>query len=75
VFVGTIVFGFVPVTRDIEATGYSTAELQEETTRSEVDTILQAFEPVMDSVVLLSVLDYVFIVAGFLLFSRFIPWR
>jgi|AntDeeMinimDraft_5_1070356.scaffolds.fasta_scaffold12850_1 hypothetical protein len=68
VFVGTIVFGFVPVTRDIEATGYSTAELQEETTRSEVDTILQAFEPVMDSVVLLSVLDYVFIVAGFLLF-------
>lgn len=68
VFVGTIVFGFVPVTRGIETSGYSTADLQEATTRTEVDTILQAFEPVMDSVVLLSVLDYLFIVAGFFLF-------
>jgi len=33
-----------------------------------VDAILQAFEPVMDSVVLLSVLDYLFIIAGFFLF-------
>jgi hypothetical protein len=68
VFVGTIVFGFVPVTRQIETSGYSTADLQEATTRAEVDTILQAFEPVMGSVVLLSVLDYLFIVAGFFLF-------
>ncbi|CDK37931.1 hypothetical protein [Halorubrum sp. AJ67] len=68
VFVGTIVFGFVPVTREIEVSGYSTADLQEATTRADVDTILQAFEPVMDSVVLLSVLDYLFIVAGFFLF-------
>ncbi|WP_089880448.1 hypothetical protein [Halogeometricum limi] len=68
VFVGTIVFGFVPVTRDIETSGYSTADLQEATTRSEVDTILRAFEPVMESVVLLSALDYLFIVAGFFLF-------
>jgi len=53
VFVGTIVFGFVPVTREIETSGYSTADLQEATTRTDVDAILQAFEPVMDSVVLL----------------------
>ncbi|KAB1190627.1 hypothetical protein GJR96_16035 [Haloferax sp. MBLA0076] len=33
-----------------------------------MDTILQAFEPVMGSVMLLSILDYIFIVAGFLLF-------
>jgi len=52
VFVGTIVFGFVPVTREIETSGYSTADLQEATTRTDVDAILQAFEPVMDSVVL-----------------------
>jgi len=70
VFVGTIVFGFVPVTREIETSGYSTADLQEATTRTDVDAILQAFEPVMDSVVLLSVLDYLFIIAGFFLFSR-----
>lgn len=67
-FVGTIAFGFVPVTRDIEASGYSTADLQEATTRAHVDTILQALEPVMDAVVLLSALDYLFIVAGFFLF-------
>jgi hypothetical protein len=68
IFVGTIIFGFVPVTREIETSGYSTADLQESTTRTDVDTILQAFEPVMDSVVLLSVLDYLFILAGFFLF-------
>ena len=33
-----------------------------------MDTVLQAFEPVMDSVVLLSVLDSLFILAGFFLF-------
>jgi hypothetical protein len=42
--------------------------LQAATNRAEVDTILQAFEPVMDSVMLLSVLDYIFIIAGFFLF-------
>lgn len=68
VFVGTIFFGFVPVTREIETSGYSTADLQEATTRTDVDTIVQAFGPVMDSVVLLSVLDYLFIVAGLFLF-------
>ncbi|MFC4357226.1 hypothetical protein ACFO0N_04595 [Halobium salinum] len=68
VFVGVIVLGFVPVTRQIETTGYSTTDLQAATTRAEVDAILQAFDPVMDSVMLLSILDYVFIVAGFLLF-------
>ena len=67
-FVGVIALGFVPVTRRIETSGYSTADLQAATTRAEVDTILQSFEPVMDSVMLLSVLDYVFIVAGFFLF-------
>ncbi|WP_225317768.1 MULTISPECIES: hypothetical protein [Haloferax] len=56
------------MTRRIETSGYSTADLQAATTREEVDTILQAFEPVMGSVMLLSILDYIFIVAGFLLF-------
>lgn len=68
IFVGVIAFGFVPVTARIETSGYSTADLQEATSRAEVDTILQAFEPVMESVVLLSILDYVFIGAGFFLF-------
>jgi hypothetical protein len=67
-FVGVIALGFVPVTRRIETSGYSTTDLQAATTRAEVDSILRAFEPVMDSVMLLSVLDYVFIVAGFFLF-------
>jgi len=67
-FVGVIALGFVPVTRRIETSGYSTADLQAATSRAQVDTILRAFDPVMDSVVLLSVLDYVFIVAGFFLF-------
>ena len=67
-FVGVIALGFVPVTRRIETSGYSTADLQAATSRAEVDTILQAFEPVMDAVMLLSVLDYIFIVAGFFLF-------
>jgi hypothetical protein len=68
VFVGVIALGFVPVTRRIETSGYATTDLQAATTRTEVDAILQAFDPVMESVRLLSVLDYVFIVAGFLLF-------
>jgi hypothetical protein len=68
VFVGVIAFGFVPVTRAIETSGHSTSDLQDATSRAEVDTILQALEPVMDYVVLLSALDYLFIVAGFFLF-------
>lgn len=68
VFVGVIALGFVPVSRQIETSGYSTADLQAATSRAEVDTILQAFDPVMGSVRLLSVLDYVFIVAGLFLF-------
>lgn len=56
------------MTRQIETSGYSTSELQDATTRAEVDTILQALEPVMDSVVLLSALDHPFILAGLVLF-------
>jgi hypothetical protein len=67
-FIGVIVLGFVPVTRQIEMSGYSTSDLQDATSRAEVDTILQALEPVMDSVMLLSILDYIFILAGFFLF-------
>ena len=67
-FVGVIALGFVPVTRRIETSGYSTSDLQAATTRAEVDTILQALAPVMDAVMLLSALDYLFIVAGFVLF-------
>nr|WP_199268439.1 hypothetical protein [Halomarina oriensis] len=60
--------GFVPVTRRIETSGYSTSELQDATTRTEVDTILLALEPVVDSVMLLSALDYLFVLAGLFLF-------
>lgn len=67
-FIGVIVLGFVPVTRQIEMSGYSTSDLQDAPNRAEVDTILQALEPVMDHVMLLSVLDYIFILAGFFLF-------
>ncbi|WP_435156491.1 hypothetical protein [Haladaptatus sp. DFWS20] len=67
-FIGVIVLGFVPVTRQIEMSGYSTSDLQDATSRAEVDTILQALGPVMDHVMLLSVLDYIFILAGFFLF-------
>ncbi|WP_458210883.1 hypothetical protein [Haladaptatus sp. NG-SE-30] len=56
------------MTRQIEMSGYSTSDLQDATNRAEVDTILQALEPVMDHVMLLSVLDYIFILAGFFLF-------
>jgi hypothetical protein len=68
IFVGVIALGFVPVTRRIETSGYSTADLQAATTRVEVDTILQSIGPVMESVMLLSILDYVFIIAGLFLF-------
>lgn len=68
VFVGTIRFGFVPVTRKIETSGYATSDLQAASSRAEVDAILAAFEPVMEYVVLLSVLDYLFIAAGLVLF-------
>lgn len=68
IFVGVIALGFVPVTRRIETSGYSTTDLQAATTRAEVDTILQAIHPVMEWVMLLSILDYIFIVAGFFLF-------
>jgi hypothetical protein len=67
-FIGVIALGFVPVTRQIETSGYSTSDLQAARTRAEVDTILQALEPVMDAVMLLSALDYLFILAGFFLF-------
>ncbi len=67
-FIGVIALGFVPVTRRIETSGYSTADLQDATTRAEVDAILQALEPVMGSVLLLSALDYLFILAGLALF-------
>jgi len=67
-FVGVIGLGFVPVTRRIETSGYSTTDLQAATNRSEADTILQAFESVMESVMFLSILDYIFIIAGFFLF-------
>ena len=67
-FIGVIALGFVPVTRQIERSGYSTSDLQAARTRAEVDTILQALEPVIDSVMLLSALDYLFILAGFFLF-------
>lgn len=69
-FILIIALGFAPVSGEIESnSGYSTMDLQSSETRSDVDAVLTAFEPVMDLVTLLSVLDYLFIVAGFLLFT------
>jgi len=71
VYASIIVFGFVPVTQIIESSGFSTSDLQNAMTRSIADVVLHAFEPFMTSVILLSVLDYIFIIAGFVLFLSF----
>jgi hypothetical protein len=63
-----IILGFAPTTQEIDQSGYSTSDLQSAKTRVEVDIILSALEPFMDAVIRLSFLDYIFIIAGFLLF-------
>ena len=71
IYSSIIIFGFVPVTKIIELSGYSTSDLQNAMVRSVADTVLLAFESVINYVILLSILDYVFIVAGFVLFISF----
>ncbi|WP_371806255.1 hypothetical protein [Candidatus Lokiarchaeum ossiferum] len=68
VYSGIIIFGFVPTTKIIETSFYSTSDLQAAKTRVDVDKILTAWEPVMSAVIRLSFLDYLFIVSGFILF-------
>jgi len=67
-FVSIIAGGFVPTTMKIEESGFSTTDLQNASTREETEIILTAFEPLMKFVKLLSVLDYLFILLGFILF-------
>lgn len=84
VFVSAIVFGFVPVSEQLEKSGYGTADLQSAGSRAKVDTILAAWEGGhMSTALKLTIWDYVFIIAGFLLFTslnsmficRFYNWR
>jgi len=68
-FICIIVFGFAPVTNELEqASGYTTMDLQNAKNRAEVRIILEQFEPVMDLVRLITLLDYLFIISGLLLF-------
>lgn len=67
-YFGIIIFGFVPTTKIIETSLYATSDLQAAKTRAEVDLILSAWTPLMDAVVKLSILDYLFIISGFILF-------
>ncbi|MHA1673023.1 MAG: hypothetical protein ACTSYI_05295 [Promethearchaeota archaeon] len=67
-FAGIIVFGFAPTSLEIEQSGYSTGDLQSASSQQDVNTILTAWEPVMTAIIRLSILDYFFIIAGFLLF-------
>ncbi len=66
-YFGIIIFGFIPTTQTIETSTFSTGDLQAATNRNDVDTILSAWEPVMDAVILLSILDYLFILSGIIL--------
>lgn len=67
-YAGIIVFAFIPTTSRIEESGYTTADLQTAKTKAEVDTILKAWVDVIDTVYLQTFFDYLFIIAGFLLF-------
>ncbi|MCY3414594.1 MAG: hypothetical protein INQ03_23295 [Candidatus Heimdallarchaeota archaeon] len=63
-----IAAGFVPISAKIEQSGYSTTDLQQAETREEVDIILNSWNGYMNEVRLLTTLDYLFILAGFVLF-------
>lgn len=63
-YFGLIIFTFVPLSNEIEKSGYSTADLQNASDRSQIETILTAFEPYMSEVQLLTLFDYMFIIAG-----------
>jgi hypothetical protein len=63
-----IIFGFVPVSRIIEQTGFSTSDLQNAGTKTVADEILLAWQGIMPKVILLSILDYLFILSGLILF-------
>ena len=66
-YVGIIIFGFIPTTSIIETSGYSTSDLQNGSSIQEVEEILSAWEPVMKYLIQLSILDYLFIIAGLIL--------
>jgi len=63
-YFGLIIFTFVPLSNQIEKSGYSTADLQNASDRNQIETILTAFEPFMNEVLLLTFFDYMFIIAG-----------
>ncbi len=67
-YVSIIVFGFVPISRIIEQTGFLTSDLQNATTKAAAVEILLAWQGIMNSVILLSILDYLFIISGVILF-------
>jgi hypothetical protein len=67
-YVGIIIFGFAPVNQRILQSGYSTGDLQSAANTQEVATILIAWTNIMEEIILLSILDYCFIVTGLILF-------
>lgn len=67
-YVGIIIFGFAPVNQRILQSGYSTGDLQSAANTQEVAMILTAWTNFMEQIILLSILDYSFIVCGVFLF-------
>lgn len=63
-----IIFGFTSLSQQIEQSGYSTADLQNAATRSEVEVIVGAWQSVIPFVNRLYIFDYLFIFTGVLLF-------
>lgn len=63
-YFGLIIFAFVPLSNEIEKSGYSTADLQNASDRNQIEIILTAFEPYVNEVQLLTFFDYMFIIAG-----------
>ncbi len=68
IYTSVILFGFIVTNNELLKSGYTTSDLQEATSRKEVDKILIAWENYTDVAFRLTVWDYVFIVAGFMLF-------
>lgn len=67
-YISIIIFGFAPTSELIQQSGYSTDDLQNAASISEVNIILDAWVNIMPIIIRLSVLDYLFILMGLVLF-------
>ena len=64
VFFLIILFIFVPTSTVISETGYSTSDLQQATTSTEVSTILNEWQEVMPAIYLQYLGDFTFLISG-----------